>query len=63
MTDTNITFTALSTDAKEALRLIQLIRKYPSSQSPQAEKKVLGKLSVNDYIAVIAALESLEGAR
>jgi hypothetical protein len=57
MTDT----TVLSTDAQEALRLIQLIRKYPSSQSPQAEKKVLSKLSVNDYLSVIAALEG--GAR
>lgn len=58
MTDNNI---VLSIDAKDALRLIQLIRKYPSSQSPQAEKKVLSKLSVNDYIACIAALEA--GAR
>ena len=56
MTDTNIT--ALSRDAKEALRLIQLIRKYPSSQSAQAEKKVLSKLNINDYLAVIAALET-----
>jgi hypothetical protein len=56
MTDTNIT--ALSRDAKEALRLIQLIRKYPSSQSAQAEKKVLSKLNINDYITVIAALET-----
>jgi hypothetical protein len=56
MTDTNIT--ALSRDAKEALRLIQLIRKYPSSQSAQAEKKVLSKLNINDYLTVIAALET-----
>ncbi len=51
----------LSTDAKEALRLINLIRKYPSSQSSQAEKRVLSNLSVKDYISVIAALEA--GAR
>lgn len=51
----------LSPAAQEALRLIQLIRKHPSSQSPQAEKRVLSNLSVKEYISVIAALE--KGAR
>jgi hypothetical protein len=55
--------TALSRDAREALRLIQLIRKNPSSQSAYAEKKVLGVLGVNDYLAVIAALEIPGGAQ
>jgi hypothetical protein len=55
--------TVLSTDAKEALRLILIIRKYPSSQSPQAEKRVLSNLSVKDYLSVIAALEGQVGAR
>lgn len=52
----------LSKEASEALRLIHLIRKYPSSQSPHAEKKVLSSLSVNDYLAVIAALDSVSEA-
>jgi hypothetical protein len=55
--------TILSPDAKEALRLILLIRKYPSSQSIPAEKKVLGKLSVNNYLTVIASLENAGGAK
>jgi hypothetical protein len=51
----------LSPEAKEALRLIQIIRRHPSSQSPQAEKRVLSNLSVKEYISVIAALEMSEG--
>lgn len=62
MSDTNTT-ELLSPDAKEALRLILLIRRHPSSQSPQAEKRVLSNLSVKDYLSVIAALEVPEGAR
>lgn len=57
MTNQDTGTTALSREAKEALRLIQLIRKNPSSQSAQAEKKVLSSLGVNDYLSVIAALE------
>jgi len=59
MPDTN----TLSPAAQEALRLIQLIRKHPSSQSPQAEKRVLSNLSVKEYISVIAALENVGGAK
>ena len=44
-------------EVTEALRVIRLIRRNPAPQSTQAEKKVLGRLSVDAYIAVIAALE------
>ena len=47
----------LSKEAAEALRLIQLIRKHPAPQSGKAEEKVLGRLSVDDYIKVCAALD------
>ena len=44
-------------EVTEALRVIRLIRKYPATQSPQAEKRVLSKLTVDAYIEVIAMLE------
>lgn len=53
----------LSPAAQESLRLILLIRRNPSSQSLQAEKRVLSNLSVKDYISVIAAFETPGGAR
>jgi hypothetical protein len=44
-------------EVTEALRVIRLIRKYPAQQSPQAEKRVLSKLTIDAYIEVIAMLE------
>jgi hypothetical protein len=44
-------------EVNEALRVIRLIRKYPAQQSPQAEKRVLSKLTVDAYLEVIATLD------
>jgi hypothetical protein len=40
-----------------AIRAIRALRKYPSSQTPHAEKKILAPLTVADYISVVLALE------
>lgn len=47
----------ISKDAAEAIRLIQLIRRHPAPQSEKAEEKVLGRLSVADYLAAISELD------
>ncbi len=44
-------------EVQEALRVVRLIRKYPAQQSPQAEKRVLSKLTVDAYLEVIATLD------
>jgi hypothetical protein len=44
-------------EVQEALRLIRLIRKHPAQQSPQAERKVLSRLSVDVYLEVLSILD------
>ena len=44
-------------EVQEALRVVRLIRKYPAQQSPQAEKRVLSKLTGDAYLEVIATRE------
>lgn len=46
----------LSPEAAEAVHLILSLREYPTSQTKHAERKVLGTLSVADYIAAVKAL-------
>jgi hypothetical protein len=49
----------LSNSATEALRRIELIRKYPAGMtSEKAEQRVLANLSLSDYLAVIEALDA-----
>jgi hypothetical protein len=48
----------LSDSATNALRRIELIRKYPVGlTSEKAEKRVLANLSLSDYLAVIEVLK------
>jgi hypothetical protein len=47
----------LSLASTNALSRIELIRKYPATQSDKAEKRVLANLSVSDYLAVIEVLD------
>jgi len=54
MNDQNTTMTA---GAAAAYQTILKIRRHPSSQSGQAEKKVLSRLSVSEYMQVVDALE------
>ena len=55
--------TALSNEAAQAFHTILRIRKHPAVQSLQAERKVLGRLHVNDYLTVIEALEGYENVQ
>lgn len=48
---------SLSPAATEAVRIILNLRKCPTTQTPIAERKILAKLSVQDYIDAVAALE------
>jgi len=48
----------LSNSATNALRRIELIRKYPAgTTSEKAEQRVLANLSLSDYLTVIEVLD------
>jgi hypothetical protein len=43
--------------ALDAIRVIRALRKNPSVQTPHAEKKIISKLTVSEYVDVVLALE------
>jgi len=53
----------LSPAATEALRIIRALRKYPTPQTPIAERKVLKNLSIQDYTDVVLAIEEPDAAQ
>lgn len=53
----------MTDEARKAFHTIIRIRKHPAVQAPHAERKVLGRLHVDDYLSVIEALEGYESVQ
>jgi hypothetical protein len=49
--------TNLSKMAQDAFNTILVVRRHPTAHTPLAEKKILERLNVPDYIACVLALE------